>query len=139
MACSEREDFTASIRKEISDLSIRSLKNLIALRGHTCKECKDKNSLAIRALQVCNPVVRMPSSLTALCCEWWEAGRDQVLAMGDVVVVFIGLVVAHLPHKSRSPVRAETQTLIDTCQTLNRWLTCRPRARCSLFCTLQTP
>lgn len=52
IACSERDDFKSTMRNHVSKLSIRSLKNLIALRGQTCKECKDKKSLAVRAMQI---------------------------------------------------------------------------------------
>jgi len=71
VACSERDDFKSSIREQLLHLSIRSLKNLIALRGQTCKECKDRKSLAVRSMQIAHlppraqllPILRFHNAL----------------------------------------------------------------------------
>lgn len=47
-----RNDFTSTIRVQLSELSIRSLKNILAVRGFVCKDCKTKENLLNGALQV---------------------------------------------------------------------------------------
>jgi Lon protease-like protein len=71
VACAERDDFKASIRDQLFHLSIRSLKNLIALRGQTCKECKSKKFLQVRSMQIAHlppksqllPILRFHNAL----------------------------------------------------------------------------
>mmetsp|Transcript_30985 Transcript_30985/g.76008 ORF Transcript_30985/g.76008 Transcript_30985/m.76008 type:complete len:313 (-) Transcript_30985:145-1083(-) len=61
-ACAEKSDFTAAIKRHVSDLSIRSLKNIVAVRGFVCHVCKTKDDLIQTALQV----IHLPPKTTAL-------------------------------------------------------------------------
>ena len=49
-ACAERADFVEAAQKWLSRLSIRSLKNILAVRGVGCKACRTRDQLQMAAL-----------------------------------------------------------------------------------------
>lgn len=49
-ACAERADFVEAAQKWLSRLSVRSLKNILAVRGVGCKACRTREELQMAAL-----------------------------------------------------------------------------------------
>ena len=48
--CAEREDYVQAAQKFLSKLSVRSLKNILSVRGVGCRECRTREQLQMAAL-----------------------------------------------------------------------------------------
>ena len=79
-ACAERSDFLEAAHKYLSSLSIRSLKNVLAVRSARCKTCRSRKDLEMASLHA----AALPPKTVTLAV--W--GARSAVGPGDTVRCF---------------------------------------------------